>query len=259
MKRLFFSLGFLLLFSLCFLSLTAGAQSPDVKFIADTLVVQAEGTYEADPDLATLSFDISAQEKELKLAYDKATQSMRKIVDLAERNGLKKDEIALGVLTVQPFYEGDRKKRARSYQVSGHLVLKVKDFSRLGTLMDESIQDGIADFRSLTYSLADEEAAKQKAVAEAMKRAIGRAGAALEQKGQKVGSLRFANLDVKQLVGVSRMDAYSVAGLSSMQAVEVTADSGMFSKNQRAAAPPPVPQPEKITVSATVQCAFQIQ
>jgi len=38
-----------------------------------------------------------------------------------------------------------------------------------------------------------------------MKRAVGRASAALEQKGQKVGALRFANLDVKQLVGVSEM------------------------------------------------------
>ncbi len=28
------------------------AQNPDVKFIADTLVVQAEGKFEADPDLA---------------------------------------------------------------------------------------------------------------------------------------------------------------------------------------------------------------
>ncbi|HXJ47002.1 MAG TPA: SIMPL domain-containing protein [Candidatus Dormibacteraeota bacterium] len=71
--------------------------------------------------------------------------------------------------------------------------------------MEESVDDGFADFRSLTYSLADEEAAKQKAVSEAMKRAVGRASAALEQKGQKVGALRFANLDVKQLVGVSEM------------------------------------------------------
>ena len=32
----------------------AQTPSPDVKFIADTLVVQADGRYEADPDLATL-------------------------------------------------------------------------------------------------------------------------------------------------------------------------------------------------------------
>jgi uncharacterized protein YggE len=36
--------------------LLAAAQQPEVKFIADTLVVQAEGSYESDPDLAILTW-----------------------------------------------------------------------------------------------------------------------------------------------------------------------------------------------------------
>lgn len=235
----------------------AAAQNPEVKFIADTLVVQAEGAYEADPDLATLTFSISTREKELKAAYDKATQSMQKIVALAERNGLRKEDVVTGVLTVQPYYEGDRKRRARSYGVQGQIVLKARDFSKLGALMDESIQDEITDFRSLTYSLSDEEGAKQKAVAEAMRRAFGRASVALEQKGQKVGALRYASLDVKQLVGVARLETYP--GMA--QSVEVTrGGGGLFGAHKAAPPPPPPPaNPEKITVSATVQCAFQIQ
>src|SRR5437764_14461198 len=129
--------------------LLAAAQQPEVKFIADTLVVQAEGVYEADPDLAIMTFNISSQEKELKDAYGKATQSMRTIVAAAERNGLGKDAIQTGILTVTPFYEGDRKKRARSYRVQGNVALKIADFSKVGTIMDESVQEGIADFRSL--------------------------------------------------------------------------------------------------------------
>ena len=50
----------LLPFSLAF------GQAPELKFIADTLVVQADGTNEADPDLATMTFRIFSQEKELK-------------------------------------------------------------------------------------------------------------------------------------------------------------------------------------------------
>jgi uncharacterized protein YggE len=90
--------------------------------------------------------------------------------------------------------------------VKGEIVLKLRHFSKLGPLLEDSVQDGITDFRSRTYSLADEEAAKQRASADAMRCAVGRATALLEQKGQKVGALRFANLDVKQLVGVSRVD-----------------------------------------------------
>jgi len=114
MKQIVLSLAFLGL-----LARPAGAQVPEVKFIADTLVVQAEGTYATDPDLATLTFDVSSQEKDLKRAYDGATQSVHRIVALAQRNGLKKEDVSAGVLTVAPSYGGDRKRKARSYFVRG--------------------------------------------------------------------------------------------------------------------------------------------
>lgn len=241
--------------ALAFLGLVtrpARAQNPEIKFVADTLVVQADGTYDADPDLATLTFDIMSQEKDLKQAYDGATQSMQRIVALAERNGLKKEDVSTGVLQVAPSYGGDRKKKPRSYLVRGQIALKIHDFSHIGPILDGSVEDGIADFRSLTYSLVDEEAAKQRAVAEAMRRAVGRASAALEQKGQKVGALRYASLDVKQLLGVARLEAAQIGMMA--QTVEVQAEGF---KDKMVAPIPPV-APEKITVSATVQCAFQI-
>jgi uncharacterized protein len=260
MKRIVSALAVVCLFA----GNSRAQQNPDIKFIAETLVVQADGTYQADPDLATLTFDISSQDKELKITYDRASDSMHKIIALAEKNGIAKSDVANGVLTVRPFYEGDRKKKAKSYLVQGQITLKIRDFSKIGPILENSVDDGITDFRSLTYSLADEEAAKQRAVAEAMKRAVGRASAALEQKGQKVGALRFANLDIKQLAGVSSMDVYALRNYSATfglaQTVEVSSGGGGGSRDKKyATTPPPIPQPEKITVSATVQCAFQIQ
>ncbi|HET9407294.1 MAG TPA: SIMPL domain-containing protein [Candidatus Sulfotelmatobacter sp.] len=251
MKTLASALALLILFSVC-----AIGQAPEVKFIADTLVVQAEGTYEADPDLATMTFQIFSQDKDLKQAYAAATQSMQNIADLATKNGLKKDDLTTGVLTVAPVYVGDRKKRARSYYVQGNVVLRIRDFSRIGSILDGSVEDSIADLRSLTYSLADEESAKKLAVAEAMRRAMGRASIALEQKGQKLGALRYMSLDVRQLVGVAQ--------LQSMELVPVEVESagiegGLVKKDKMAVSPLPMSQPQKIAVNATVQCAFQIQ
>jgi len=158
---------------------------------------------------------------------------------------------------VAPIYEGDRKKRAHSYYVQGQIVLRIRDFTRIGPILDGSVEDGIADFRSLTYSLADEEAAKKQAVAEAMRRAIGRASIALEQKGQKLGTLRYMSLDVKQLVGVAQLETSETYSTEQL----VSLDKGIFGGRKAVPPPPspPPPRPEKITVSATVQCAFQIQ
>lgn len=232
----------------------AAAQNPEVKFIADTLVVQAQGTYESEPDLATLEFDISSQDKELKRAYDSAAQSLQRIVTLADQNHLKKEDLSAGVLTVTPSYEKDRRGKAKSYTVRGHMTLRVHDFSGIGTILDGAMQDGIVDFRSLTYSLADEEAAKQQAVAEAMRRAVGRASAALEQKGQKIGALRYASLDVQRLAGVVQLEAAQIMTVEASEFVE-----GTWGRKNKVI-PPPIPmvRPEKITVSASVQCAFQI-
>jgi uncharacterized protein YggE len=257
MKRRFCLLGLMFLGSLF-----AVAQAPEVKFIADTLVVQADGTYEADPDLATMTFQIFSQDKDIKHAYAAATQSMQRIVDLGSQNGLKKEDVTTGVLTVAPVYEGDRKKRARSYYVQGNVVLRIRDFSRIGPILDGSVEDGVADFRSLAYSLAyslaDEEAAKKQAVAEAMRRAMGRASIALEQKGQKLGALRYMSLDVKQLVGVAQLQTLP---MYESELVEVNSGASLGTKKQRMAPPPLLPpaQPQKIAVSASVQCAFQIQ
>jgi hypothetical protein len=89
----------------------------------------------------------------------------------------------------------------------------------------------------------------------AMQRAVGRANAALEQKGQKVGALRYATLDVRQLMGVARLESAQMM----TQTVEVSSES-KFPRRRAVASPPPPPpvSAEKITVSATVQCAFQI-
>ena len=249
------------LFVVLLCSFGANAQNPELKFIADTLVVQADGIYEADPDLATMTFQIFSQEKDLKRAYDAASQSMQRIVDLAEKNNLKKEDLNTGVLTVSPIYQGDRKKRARSYYVQGQIVLRIRDFSKIGPILDGSVEDNVADFRSLAYSLADEEAAKKRAVAEAMRRAIGRASTALEQKGQKLGGLRYMSLDVKQLYGVAQLQTLPIAA----ETVEVSAGGGGgggFGFHKKAAGPPPpLPpqQPQKIAINAAVQCAFQIQ
>ena len=236
-----------------FAALAAFGQTPELKFIADTLVVQADGTYDADPDLATLTFQIFTQDKEIKKAYETATRSMQHIVDIAQQNGLAKDDVRSGVLTVSPIYEGDRKKKARSYNVQGQEVLKIRDFAKIGPILDASVEAGVTDLRSLAYSLADEEGAKKKAVAEAMQHAMGRAAIALEQKGQKLGALRYMSLDVKQVYGVAALETLETT-------TESRESSGLFSA-RKVAPPPPMPsqQPQKITVSASVQCAFQIQ
>ena len=251
-SRMPFALCVLAFLSFC-LPVTEAQSTQDVKFVADTLIVEAEGTYEADPDVAILAFDISAQEKELKSAYAKASGSIKTVVDVAERNGLTKDAIQTGVLTITPMYDNSRNRKARAYTVQGHVVLRVQDFTKVGPIMDDSVQEGIVDFRSLTYSLANEEAAKKKAVADAMQRALGRATVALEQTRQKLGPTRYVNLEVRNLIGISEVASQTFYENESFTA-------GFYARaSPKPPAPPVKVQPGKVAITASVQCVFQIE
>jgi uncharacterized protein YggE len=123
----------------------------------------------------------------------------------------------------------------------------VRDFAKLESILQNSVEDGIADFRSPTYSLSDEETAKQKAVAEAMQRSSDRANAALRPRGQKAGALRFVNVDVNQLTGLSEII---------LQDAGWTAEHFDAALPAKMSSPPPPPQPKKITVNATVECEY---
>jgi uncharacterized protein YggE len=148
--------------------------------------------------------------------------------------------------------------------VQGQVVLRVQDFSKVGPIMDDSVQDGIADFRSLTYELSNEEAAKQKAVADAMHRAAGRATVALEQTKQKLGPARSVSLEVQNLIGLELIQGLP-DDINAYENGERPSSSGggLFSLGaaKKMAPPPPPPpvQPEKITITASVQCVFQIE
>lgn len=255
MKRLILAAAAL---CLAFLSVPpAGAQNVTQNqgptFVDHTLLVEAQGVYVTDPDLATLTFDINSQDKELANAYDKASKSMQQILTIAEQNGLSKNDVEFGALTLAPNYGGNGK--TKSYFVQGEISVKIRDFTKIGPILGSSVQEGVVDSRSLTYSLENEEAAKEKAVAQAVRDAVGRAQAALGQNAQKPGAIRYANVDVTQAVVQQVMPLYGVAS----EAITVTSTAETEAPTKPA--PPPLPpvRPQKLTITATVQCAFQIQ
>lgn len=230
--------------------LLTAAQTQDVKLLVDTIVVQAEGTYEADPDQATLTFVVFGEDKKLARAYELATAGLTRITELAERHNVAKGDVTSSVFSVTPDYGG--KRTPRSYRVQSTVTVKMRDLSRVAFVIDDAVESGVAEFRSASYSLADEEQAKQKAVAEAMRRAQQRARAAVGENGRQLGQLRYASLDIKT---DPRWERFGLDGVGYLT---------LGVRASGAAAPPPPPPyseiaPEKVRITATAQCVFQIQ
>jgi hypothetical protein len=247
----------LLVLALLAAPLAVSAQTQDWKATLDTIAVEAEGVYEADPDLATLTFQVFAEEKELRRAYEKATQALERITELAERNRIAKSDISAGVFTSTPLYEGKRKPRA--YRVQTVVTVKVRDLSRVGFLVDDAVESGVAEFRSASYSLADEEAAKQRAVAEAMRRAQRRARTAVEETQRRLGQLRQANIDIKMDIRNIQWGAWGLDSTAFLTAGLARGSRGRATPQSAPSPPYSEVAPEKIKITATARCIFQIQ
>jgi len=78
---------------------------------------------------------------------------------------------------------------------------------------------------------------KRKQFAEAMHHAVGRAAIALEQKGQKLGALRYMSPDVKQVYGVATLETFAttteIGGEWRVQGTEGGSSSDAVTANRK--------------------------
>ncbi len=120
-----------------------------------------------------VQFDISAQEDKLQDANQKANRAADQVRQLLRTNGLDPKDAEVGRFSVQPVYDYKTPKRKLvGYRVDTNISIKLKDFSKVGPITEglANMADVTGD-QSLSYLLDDMEAAKIKAVEDALPRA----------------------------------------------------------------------------------------
>jgi len=213
--------------------------------IPNTIWVGADGKFESDPDTALVQFNISAQDEKLPAATDRATQAAEQVRQLLRGNGIDPKEAQVGRFSVEPVYDYKNPKRKLvGYRVNTDISVKLKDFTKIGP-----ITQGIANMsdvtgnQSLSYELEDMDAAKIKAVEDALRRARDEANAVAQSSGRTLGELSYASVDT-----------YEPQPIRPMMAKAMVAGA-------EAAASPPTAEfsAEKITVTAHVNVLYNLK
>ena len=224
------------------IGMPAMAQDRPSNPLPNTVWVGADGKYEADPDTALVQFGVSAQEEKLQDATQKASQATEQIRQLLRSNGLDPKDAQISRFTTQPVYDYKNPKRKLvGYRVDANISLKLKDFSKIGP-----ITEGLANFdvtnTSISYLLEDMDAAKVKAVEDALHRARSEANAVAQSSGRTLGELSYASVDVYEPQPIRPMMAKA---------------AGMAAE----AAPPPTAEfsAEKITVTSHVNALYNLK
>ena len=154
-----------------FIAASGMAQERTREVIPNTVLVGADGKFEADPDTVLVQFNISAQNESLQAASDRAKQAAEQVRDLLRKNGLDLKLAQIGQFVVSPVYDYKNPKRKLvGYRVNSSISIKFKDFAKVGPLTNDLFGLDVTDSQSVSYILEDMDAAKVKAVEDAMRK-----------------------------------------------------------------------------------------
>jgi len=172
------------------------AQDRTFSPIPNTIWVGADGKYESEPDTALMQFNISAQEDNLQAANARATKAAEQVRQLLRTNGIDPKQAQVGMFSVNPVYDYKNPKRKLvGYRVDTNITIKMKDFSKIGPITQGLADMDVTGNQSLVYVLDDMDAAKVKAVEDALRRAHDEAGAVAKSSNRTLGELSYASVD----------------------------------------------------------------
>ncbi len=236
--------GFIVAALLLLLAAPMVAQDRPANPLPNTLWVGADGKFDSDPDTALVQFNISAQEDKLQDATQKATQAAEQVRQLLRSNGLDPKDAQISRFATQPVYDYKNPKRKLvGYRVDANISIKLKDFSKIGPITDGLSNMEVTD-TSISYMLDDIDAAKIKAVEDALRRTHDEANAVARSSGRMLGELSYASVDTFEQTPVRPMMAKAMAGPGAgATAAPPTAEFGA----------------EKITVTAHVNALYNLK
>jgi len=222
----------------------AAAQEQAAKVIPNSIWVGADGKFESDPDTALVQFGISAQEEKQADATQKATQAAEQVRQLLRSNGIDPSAAQISRFATQPVYDyKNAKRKLVGYRVDASISVKVKDFSKIGPISEGLSTMEVTD-TSISYQLDNIDAAKAKAVQDALHRAHALADAVAQASSRSLGELSYVSVDTFEQQPVRPM-----AMMKAMSAADSVPQ------------PPPTAEfsAEKITVTAHVNALYGLK
>jgi hypothetical protein len=228
---------------LFFISLAAFAQNTPSAITPNTIYIGADGKFEAAPDTAVITFGISAQEATSREAYDHASRSSQQVRDLLSRNGVDPKSAEISYFSLEPVYDYKNPKRKLiAYRGNSSVTLKLKDFTKVGPILQGLADLDISDNQQISYILDNIDEGKIKASQDALQRAKLQAAAVSTTAGRTLGDLIYVSVDTFEPPRPIPM-AYAKAGVATMAA---QAPTEQFSA-------------QKITVTAHVNAMFALK
>ena len=159
--------------------------------IADRLVnVSASGRIAVVPDIARISAGVMTEADTTREALNRNKAVMVKLIDGLKAAGIAANDIQTSSLTVSARYTQGKEGRpsmVSGYTVSNQVRLTVRDLSRLGNILDQTITLGANQTHGIAFEVSNAETLEDDARKLAMENARRRAQVYATAAGAQLG------------------------------------------------------------------------
>ncbi|WP_299884804.1 SIMPL domain-containing protein [uncultured Ruegeria sp.] len=144
------------------------------------ITVDATGTVQVAPDMATITLGVTNENAEASAAMQATSDAVSQVLARLDEMGIEDRDVQTRDLSLSPVWSGRLGENADKPEITGFVAsnrvfVRVRDLNNLGQIMDAVIQDGANDFGGLSFGVQDpkpvEAQARAKAVGEAMAKA----------------------------------------------------------------------------------------
>lgn len=148
------------------------------------LTVNGEGMVRGVPDMAIVSLGVVSEAETAGAALSANNVSMKSVLDSLHASGIEARDLQTFGFSVEPTYsqppadfDGSEmfEPKIVGYRVSNNVNLRIRDLSRVGTLLDAVVKLGANSISGPTFTVEDatpmQDEARREAVADALRKA----------------------------------------------------------------------------------------
>jgi len=162
------------------------------------ITVSGTGTAEIAPDMAIINLSVVEQADTARDALDANTSAMSEVLEAMKGAGIEERDLQTAMFQIMPRYENKRKGQAYEqeiigYEVRNSLTVRVRDLTKLGSVLDRSVTLGVNQGGAVQFTNDDPSAAIEDARTKAMQNAIAKARLLTETAGIGLGAVLEIN------------------------------------------------------------------
>lgn len=154
------------------------------------VIVDGSATIETAPDFATLTFEIGSSKSTTAEAAAYVNDQTQKLIALAVKDGVAKDEIQATTVNIQPdFSYMNRAQVLKGVNVERAVKLTIRDLSKYSEFMQALLDQGIVGIDDVKFDSSHRAALTQQAMDQAIDDARAKADDAAKHAGSTVDKL----------------------------------------------------------------------